>query len=143
MYTATPETKMHCTRIQTVSLTIADQLSDKYKISPTQKSSIGMGGLLHDIGKIFIPPNILNKPGKLTDEEFRRMRQHAELGGEIFKEINTLKEVYYIVRHHHEKYDGTGYPDKISLKDLPISVSMCHWQTVWTLCCQQDVIKSL
>lgn len=124
MYTATPETKMHCTRIQTVSLTLADQLSDKYKISPTQKSSIGMGGLLHDIGKIFIPPNILNKPGKLTDEEFRRMRQHAELGGEIFKEINTLKEVYYIVRHHHEKYDGTGYPDKISLKDLPISVSI-------------------
>lgn len=124
MYTSTPETKIHCSRIQTISLILAEQLSKKYNITSKTKSFLGQGALLHDIGKVFIPPGIINKPGKLTNEEFDIMKKHTLLGAEIFKNNKAMQEVHDIILNHHERYDGKGYPNGVSSKDLPIVVSI-------------------
>ncbi|MFH1479584.1 MAG: HD domain-containing phosphohydrolase [Candidatus Omnitrophota bacterium] len=77
--------------------------------------------LLHDIGKIGIPDALLNKNGKLTDEEYSVMKQHSEIGERIVKPISRLKNVSKIIRHHQERYDGLGYPDGLKGDDIPLS----------------------
>jgi len=72
------------------------------------------GGILHDIGKIGVPDSILNKPGKLTPEEFAIVKRHPIIGENICRGMKTLKPVLKIIRHHHEKLDGSGYPDGIA-----------------------------
>ncbi|MBP5280331.1 MAG: HD domain-containing protein, partial [Erysipelotrichaceae bacterium] len=75
--------------------------------------------LLHDIGKIGIPDNILNKPEKLTDEEFGIMKSHAQRGYDILKEISIEPDLAIGAGYHHEKIDGTGYPNGLSGEDIP------------------------
>lgn len=70
-----------------------------------------MAGIIHDIGKVGVPESILNKPGKLTDEEYEEMKKHTILGHHICKPLNILKDCLDPIRHHHEKLDGSGYPD--------------------------------
>jgi HD-GYP domain-containing protein (c-di-GMP phosphodiesterase class II) len=70
--------------------------------------------LLHDVGKIGVPELILNKPGKLTNEEFEQVKSHCEIGERILSPMVEDKEILEMVRHHHERYDGTGYPDGLS-----------------------------
>ena len=82
--------------------------------------AIEAAALLHDTGKLAIPEHILNKPGKLTTEEFEVMKQHARIGAEILAPVDFPFPVVPIVRHHHENWDGTGYPDGISGTDIPI-----------------------
>jgi putative nucleotidyltransferase with HDIG domain len=82
--------------------------------------AIEAAALLHDTGKLAIPEHILNKPGKLTIEEFEVMKQHARIGAEILAPVEFPFPVVPIVRHHHENWDGTGYPDGISGTDIPI-----------------------
>lgn len=120
MFQSTPETKTHCTRIQS----IANIIAEKFSISQQEKSELGMGALLHDIGKIFIPSDIVHKPGKLTIEEFETMKTHTFLGAEIFNSSKSLPLVRQIILYHHERYDGKGYPFGMPSKDLPISVSI-------------------
>ena len=79
-----------------------------------------LGGLLHDIGKIGIPESILNKPGPLTQEEFRIIQSHPTEGERILKPIIREEGILHIVRHHHEKFDGTGYPDGLKGKEIPL-----------------------
>ena len=79
-----------------------------------------LGGLLHDIGKIGIPESILNKPGSLTEEEFKVIQTHPVEGERILKPIIREKEILHVVRHHHEKLDGTGYPDGLKGDDIPL-----------------------
>jgi putative nucleotidyltransferase with HDIG domain len=86
---------------------------------PTLKA-IEAAALLHDTGKIAVPEHILNKPGKLTAAEFEKMKLHAPIGAEILSAIEFPYPVVPIVRHHHENWDGTGYPDGISGADIPI-----------------------
>lgn len=76
--------------------------------------------MLHDIGKIGVPDSILNKPGKLTDEERRIIQQHPAIGAEILKNYTALKDVAYGAKYHHERYDGTGYCEGLSGKDIPL-----------------------
>ena len=85
---------------------------------------------LHDVGKIQIPDDVLNKPGKLTEEEFERMKKHTSAGGEIIQQAigaisedtsGYLKEAGNLARYHHEKWDGTGYPEGLSGEDIPLS----------------------
>lgn len=78
------------------------------------------GALLHDIGKLAVPDYILNKPGKLTDSEFSKMKIHPTVGGDIVKQMNFPYPVENIVRYHHEKWDGSGYPSRLSGKDIPL-----------------------
>jgi len=87
--------------------------------------SLGMAGLLHDIGKIGIPEEVLNKPGRLTDEEFEIIKQHPVQGWEILKSSYDVDEMALdVCRHHHERVDGNGYPDKLSGEALSVFARM-------------------
>ena len=77
-------------------------------------------GLVHDIGKIGLPAGILEKPGALTLEERREMQRHSEIGEKILANVDTYSEIASIVRHHHERVDGQGYPDKVEGSDIPL-----------------------
>ena len=81
---------------------------------------IGYGGILHDIGKISVSESILTKPGPLTDEEMTLMRQHPALGERIIAQMRFARDVAPIIRSHHERWDGTGYPDGLQGEDIPI-----------------------
>lgn len=76
--------------------------------------------LLHDIGKIGIPDSILNKPGRLTDEEFAIIKQHTVTGGEILKDIHSMQNAFIAARYHHERYDGKGYPSRLKGEEIPL-----------------------
>jgi HD-GYP domain-containing protein (c-di-GMP phosphodiesterase class II) len=87
--------------------------------------SAGMAGLFHDVGKMMIPEAVLNKPGKLTDEEFAIVRTHPERGWEILKLSADVDDVALdVCRHHHERVDGMGYPDRLSGDDLTLFARM-------------------
>jgi diguanylate cyclase (GGDEF)-like protein/putative nucleotidyltransferase with HDIG domain len=88
---------------------------------PTDRISlIRTGSLLHDIGKIGIPDSILFKTGPLTDKEYNIIKQHAARGAEIVRNNHTMREVVPLIRHHHERFDGRGYPDGLSGREIPI-----------------------
>ncbi len=78
-----------------------------------------MMGLLHDVGKIGIPDSIINKPGKLTDEEYDVIKRHPVIGSQILKNINEMPKLSIGARWHHERYDGTGYPDGLAGEEIP------------------------
>ena len=88
--------------------------------SEEEVERIGLGAALHDIGKIAVPDAILRKNGPLTDDEWRIMRRHPELGYEILYGIAFLTDSLPVVRHHHERYDGDGYPDGLRGDAIPI-----------------------
>jgi len=99
----------HSERVAEFSLIIAKSI----ELPLIEQQRIHIGAHLHDIGKIGIPDAILNKPGKLTESEFAIIRQHPEIGGEIVSKVKVFRTVVDIVRHHHERVDGKGYPDKL------------------------------
>jgi putative nucleotidyltransferase with HDIG domain len=86
-----------------------------------QLRDLELGAILHDIGKVAVPDDILNKPGRLTDEEFEVMKSHTIVGERILKPIGFLENVAPIVRHEHERWDGRGYPDGISGEQIPLA----------------------
>jgi len=92
---------------------LAMQIADKMGISKTDKEILNKGAMLHDIGKIGISDMILNKPGKLTEEEFKHIEEHSGIGEKICGSLRFPPLVLEIIRHHHEKNDGSGYPDKL------------------------------
>ncbi len=83
-------------------------------------SALHAGALLHDIGKLAVPEYILNKPGKLTEAEFAKMKIHPTVGGDILKRVNFPYPVEDIVRYHHEKWDGSGYPKGLKGEGIPL-----------------------
>jgi diguanylate cyclase (GGDEF)-like protein/putative nucleotidyltransferase with HDIG domain len=83
-------------------------------------AEVQAAALLHDIGKVAIPDDILNKPGALTDEQWRQMRDHTVIGERILRAIPGLGNVARVVRHEHERWDGGGYPDGVAAEDIPI-----------------------
>ena len=90
------------------------------KLDNTSEEVLLAGILLHDIGKIFTPKEILYKPGPLTDEEWEIMRRHPVDGAEVLEQIANLKEMAYNVRYHHERYDGNGYPEGLKGEHIPL-----------------------
>lgn len=107
----------HIRRVQQLALGLARELGVK---DQQQIQALEAAALLHDTGKLAIPEHILNKPGKLTRGEFDRMKEHARLGADILSSINFPYPVVPIVRHHHENWDGNGYPDGLRGTDIPI-----------------------
>ena len=107
----------HIRRVQLATVALARELG--VRDEQTLKA-IEAAALLHDTGKIAVPEHILNKPGKLTPAEYEKMKLHAPIGAEILSAIDFPYPVVPIVRHHHENWDGTGYPDRISGTDIPI-----------------------
>jgi len=107
----------HIRRVQTWAVALAGRIGLE---NEQELRAIEAAALLHDIGKLAIPEHILNKPGKLTPAEFDRMKSHARVGAEILSEVDFPYPVVPIVRHHHENWDGTGYPDGLKGRDIPI-----------------------
>jgi putative nucleotidyltransferase with HDIG domain len=107
----------HIRRVQHFSMRLATKLRIE---DPGQLKAIEAASLLHDMGKIAVPEHILNKPGKLSPAEFEIMKTHAPIGADILSAIDFPYPVVPIVRHHHENWDGTGYPDKIAGDQIPI-----------------------
>ncbi|MDF1566550.1 MAG: response regulator [Spirochaetaceae bacterium] len=111
------ETEQHCRNVAEMSLRIASA----YGINdPLTLRDLRWGALLHDIGKIGIPDAILRKPGPLTAEERKIVNTHPVLGARLIGEIDFLSGAITIVRHHHERYDGTGYPDGLTGEEIPL-----------------------
>ena len=109
-------TNEHSQRVAYISCLIAQELG----WSPEQVDVLRKIALLHDIGKIGIKDSVLNKPDKLTDEEYEQMKQHTTIGAEILKELTSLPNVEYGAKYHHERYDGSGYPQGLSGEEIPI-----------------------
>ncbi len=110
-----PYTKLHSERVTEYALTIARQM----KCNDEEMESLTFAGHLHDIGKIGIRDQILMKPGKLTDEEYEIIKTHPVIGAEIVGHLGLLKTETAIIRHHHERWDGRGYPDGLRKRDIP------------------------
>lgn len=104
--------------------------TDQYRLSNSDITIISIASALHDIGKIAVPDGILNKPGKLTDEEFAVMKHHTVAGAEmldelpLYKEERLVKYAYQIARWHHERFDGRGYPDGLKGDEIPIAAQV-------------------
>ena len=94
------------------------EIAKRYGYSVKQQDEIYMMGLLHDVGKIGVPDAVINKPGRLNDEEFEQIKKHPVLGDKILKKIREMPKLAIGARWHHERYDGTGYPDGLAGKDI-------------------------
>ncbi|MGH2347574.1 MAG: HD-GYP domain-containing protein, partial [Chloroflexota bacterium] len=110
-----PYTRGHSQRVSAYAGILAASL----RLSPSETASVRLAGLLHDVGKIGVPDAILAKPGKLSDEEFAIIKQHSILGERMLRQISFLQEILPAVRHHHERWDGAGYPDNLSGSAIP------------------------
>lgn len=116
----------HIARVTALSLEIAKKLSRKNKKIFTEKffEHLHIASLLHDIGKIGVPESILNKQGPLDSEEKKKMEEHPIVGTTILQPINELEEAILGVKYHHEKYDGSGYPERLKGKQIPLVASI-------------------
>lgn len=92
-----------------------------FQLSDKEIEALKAGALLHDIGKLAVPDHILNKPGRLTAAEFEKMKMHTTVGAEILERVEFPYPVVPIVRHHHEQWDGRGYPDGLKGEEIPIT----------------------
>jgi diguanylate cyclase (GGDEF)-like protein/putative nucleotidyltransferase with HDIG domain len=106
----------HLRRVQVYAVEIAKDLG----LSLDQLNAIRAAAMLHDIGKLAVPEHILSKPGRLTPEEFEKMKIHPIVGAEILDRVQFPYPVVHIVRSHHEKWDGTGYPDGLKSEGIPV-----------------------
>jgi putative two-component system response regulator len=112
-----PYTEGHCERLSRYSVALGRSLG----LSSEYLKALRRGGYLHDVGKIAIPESILNKKSALTEEEWQIMREHPIIGERICKPLKSLKLVLPIIRHHHERWDGTGYPDGLKGEEIPLT----------------------
>jgi putative two-component system response regulator len=112
-----PYTHGHCERLADYSARLGEQLG----LPEEQLTALRRGGVVHDIGKIAVPDAILLKPGKLSEEEWKLMREHPVVGERICAPLKSFRSVLPIIRHHHEKYDGSGYPDGLRGQSIPIT----------------------
>jgi len=115
-----PYTQGHSQRVSE----LAYQLGKRMKLSRRALENLRFSGMLHDIGKIGIDENILNKPGKLTNDEYDKIKLHPAIGSKIIKEIDFLRESADIVLYHHEHYDGSGYPAGRKEEEIPVESSI-------------------
>ncbi|MHC2994738.1 MAG: HD-GYP domain-containing protein [Candidatus Atribacteria bacterium] len=112
-----PYTKGHSERVTQTSIALARELN----LSEGEIDNIEYAALLHDIGKIGVDERILGKDDDLTEEEFKRIKEHTITGAEIIEPVEFLKDSYKAIYHHHERYDGDGYPDGLKEKNIPLS----------------------
>ncbi len=98
----------------------AVDIARRMGLSDEQQELAYLCGLVHDIGKIGLPAGLLEKPGALTLDERREMQRHSEIGARILANVDTYAEIAAVVRHHHERVDGQGYPDGLCAADIPV-----------------------
>ena len=110
------ETGEHCKQLGWMG----DRVATLMDLPDLTRTTIRIGGILHDVGKIAIPDRILLKPGPLTPDEYREMQRHAGIGGDIVSTHEAMSDIASIVRHHHERWDGLGYPDRLASDAIPV-----------------------
>ena len=134
---------MHILHINSITEILLSHLvaqTERYGLSASDVTAICMASSLHDIGKVQVPPEILNKPGRLTDEEFELMKGHALAGAEMVEKVSCPGEekllafAYQICRWHHERWNGSGYPDGLAGDDIPIAAQVvglaCAYESI-------------
>lgn len=112
-----PYTHGHCERLVEYSVRLGEQVG----LPEEQVTALRRGAVVHDIGKVAVPDAILLKPGRLTEEEWKIVREHPVIGERICEPLKSFRAVLPIIRHHHEKYDGSGYPDGLCGDAVPIT----------------------
>jgi putative two-component system response regulator len=112
-----PYTEGHCQRLSTYAVALGKRLG----MAEEQLTALRRAGIVHDIGKLGVPEHILQKAGPLTDEERMKMMAHSAIGERICTPLRSFRPVLPIIRHHHEKLDGTGYPDGLKDGDIPLA----------------------
>jgi putative two-component system response regulator len=115
-----PYTSGHCERLARYAVALGGHLG----LDEEQRVALYRGGFLHDVGKVGVPDAVLLKPGALTADEMVLMQQHPVIGDGLCGELRSLEAVRPIVRHHHERHDGTGYPDHLSGNAIPLLASV-------------------
>ena len=127
------ESRLHILRINVLTEILLKKLvtkTDRYHLTRDEMNQIAIASSLHDIGKIAIPSEVINKPGKLSAEEFEIVKRHTLLGEEMLKSVYRYKDEplvklsEQICRWHHERYDGNGYPDGLKGEDIPIAAQV-------------------
>jgi putative nucleotidyltransferase with HDIG domain len=122
-----PYTAGHSARVQRVALAVAEELG----LTRERLDAIRYGGLFHDIGKIAVPDRILTKPGALDDSEYALIKRHPADGAVIVSHFGRLREAVALIRHHHERWDGKGYPDGIAGEQVPLDAFIVGLADAW------------
>jgi len=144
------ESGMHVRNVHQLTETLLKALirkTNKYHLTQADISMISTASALHDIGKIAIPEEVLNKPGKLTEEEFAVMKTHSMVGAEMLdalpfhKDEPLVKAAYQICRWHHERWDGRGYPDGLKGDEIPVSAQIVSMADVYDALTSERVYK--
>jgi putative nucleotidyltransferase with HDIG domain len=122
-----PYTAGHSLRVQRIALSIGKELG----LGVKEVDALRYGALFHDIGKIGITDALLTKPGRLTEEEFDLMKRHSAEGARIVENFSRLRDSVPIIRHHHERWDGRGYPDGLAGDEIPLAAAVAGLADAW------------
>lgn len=128
-----PNTRGHCERISCLSTRLGEHLG----LQTEELTALKLGGVVHDIGKVKVPDAILLKPGPLSSEEWVVMREHPDVGERICAPLKSFRRVLPIIRHHHERWDGSGYPDGLRGDEIPLTARILQVVDVY------DALKSV
>jgi len=112
----------HSRRVQQLALSIGREL----RLSQAELALLGHAALFHDIGKLAVPDTILLKPASQTTDEWAHMQRHADEGARIIDRLGFLNDAVPAIRHHHERWDGTGYPDGLAGEEIPLGARIIH-----------------
>lgn len=122
-----PYTHGHCDRLSEMSASLGERLG----LAEEEIKALRRAGIVHDIGKVVVPDSILLKPGALSTEETEIMRKHPVVGEEICSPLKTFRLVLPIIRHHHERHDGSGYPDGLRGSEIPVTAAILQLADVY------------
>jgi putative nucleotidyltransferase with HDIG domain len=122
-----PYTAGHSSRVQRIALSIGAELG----LTVKELDALRFGALFHDIGKIAIPDALLTKPDRLTAEEYDLMKRHSAEGARIVAKFGRLRESVPIIRHHHERFDGRGYPEGLAGDEIPLAAAIAGLSDAW------------
>jgi len=132
-----PDTQGHCNRLSV----LAERLGERIGLSDEECNALRRAGIVHDIGKVVVPDAVLMKCGPLTDEEWQIMREHSVAGERICAPLKSFRLVLPIIRHHHERLDGTGYPDRLAGEAIPVTARVLQIVDVFDALTTQRVYK--
>jgi len=122
-----PYTAGHSQRVQRIALAIGEQLD----LPRSRLEPLGLAGLFHDIGKLRVPDAVLTKPGPLTPEEFDLIKRHPEDGADIVGHLGRMRDVLPFILHHHERWDGRGYPAGLTGSEIPLEAAIVGLADAW------------
>jgi putative nucleotidyltransferase with HDIG domain len=122
-----PYTAGHSLRVQRIAVALGEELDlPKERLDPLR-----LGALFHDIGKLAVPDAVLTKPARLTDDEFEVIKRHSEDGARIVGKFGPLRATVPIIRHHHERWDGRGYPEHLRAQEIPLEAAVVGLADAW------------